>query len=44
VSIIIFIGYLHEAKCDKAARSFLEHSSDLSERLAATKEGKGFST
>jgi hypothetical protein len=43
-SIITFIGYLEEAKCDRAAQTFLEHSSHLSECLAASKEGKGFNT
>lgn len=44
MSIIIFIGYLDDAKCDEAAHSFLEHSSHLSECLAANKEGKRFNT
>jgi len=44
VSIIIFIGYLDEEKCDESARSFLEHSSHLSECRAASKGGKGFNT
>jgi hypothetical protein len=43
-SIITFIGYLEEAKCDKTAQSFLEHSPHLSECLAVNKEGKGFNT
>jgi len=44
VSIIIFIGYLDEAKCHEAALSFLEHSPHLSECLAVSKEGKTFNT
>jgi len=44
VSVIIFIGYLDEAKCDEAARSFLERSCHLSECVAVSKEGKAFNT
>jgi hypothetical protein len=43
-SIFNFIGYLEEAKCDRAAQSFLENSPHLSECLAVNKEGKGFNT
>jgi hypothetical protein len=43
-SVIAFIGYLEEEKCDKAAQSFLEHCTHLSECLAVNKEGKGFNT
>jgi len=45
VSILIFIGYLdEEAKCDEAARSFLEHCCHMSECVAVSKEGKAFNT
>ncbi|XP_069685449.1 serine-rich adhesin for platelets-like isoform X2 [Periplaneta americana] len=37
-------GYLESAKCNDAARNFLEKSPHLSECLAVFKEGRGFNT